>query len=280
MTTYPDLFIIGTQKGGSTSLHKHLSRHPDIGSFHEKEINLFLEGVAVDKRMEALGPAKGGGAYLLDGSVNYSRYPRHGGVPARILDHVGRERPKFIYTLRNPVDRLISQYHWNAQRYGEHRGLLEAAADDDTYVPTGKYDLQMEQYLEHFSLDQFRFVKFERFRADPETEVNAVLDWLGLSPMTIDTEVRLASTDAKTTRRPMFPGLRSFVANTPALRKPLQKVFSDRSLRRLHQSLSREVPRAPVTKEERRELLERYFLDSIEKTEKLLGFDLSDWKTP
>ncbi len=279
MTTYPTLFLIGAQKGGTTSLHKHLARHPEIGSLRDKEINLFLDGVDVAKRLEELGPPKGG-AMILDGSVNYSRYPRQAGVPGRIHAHLGRETPKFIYAMRNPVDRLISQYHWNAQRYGEHRSLLEAAAQDETYVATGQYDLQVAQYLEYFDLDQFKFVLFEDFQADPEAEVNRILEWLGLSPITIETNVRLASTDAKKTRKPTFPLLFSILNNAPWLRRSLQAAFSDRTLRRLHQSFSKEVPRAPVSAQDRQELLETYFLPSIEATETLLDLDLSAWKTP
>ncbi|WP_300064340.1 sulfotransferase [uncultured Roseobacter sp.] len=280
MTHLPNLFIIGTQKGGSTSLHRHMSGHPDIGVFREKEINLFLEGVDIAKRLEELGPPRGGTEYLLDGSINYCRYPRHGGVPGRIVEHVGRETPRFIYTLRNPVDRLISHYFWNSERYGEHRDLMTAAETDDVYVATGQYDLQMAQYLEHFTLSQFCFVRFEAFRADPQAEVNRVLDWLGLPHMVIDTEVRLASTSAKTTRAQRFPGVHAFVTGTPALRRTLQKALPDRTLRRLNRALSKEVVREPVDKETRKLLLERYFLDSIEKTEDLLGLDLEDWKTP
>lgn len=138
----------------------------------------------------------------------------------------------------------------------------------------------MEKYLEYFTLDQFRVMKFEDFRENPETEVNSILEWLGLSLMKIDRNVRLASTDATKTRKPLFPALVALATNTPALRVLLQKTFSDRALRRMHRSLSREVEREIVTSEVRQELLERYFLDSIEKTERLLGLDLSDWKNP
>lgn len=279
MTQYPNLFIIGTQKGGSTSLHRHLSGHPDIGTFREKEINLFLEGVDVEKRLEELGAPRGGDAFVLDGSINYCRHPRHAGVPGRILEHVGQQTPRFLYTLRNPVDRLISHYFWNSERYGEHRSLLEAAAKDDVYVATGQYDMQMAQYLKHFDLDQFLFVRFEAFRADPQTEVNRVLDWLDLPHLEIDTGVRLASTSAKTTRAQRFPRLHGFVTGSPVLRRSLQALLSDRTLRRMNRAMSTEIARQPVDIQVRQELLETYFLSSIDKTEELLGLDLSDWKT-
>lgn len=280
MSQFPNLFIIGTQKGGSTSLYHHLSKHPDIGTFREKECNLFMEGVDIPKHLAALGAPSGGDRYLLDGSINYCRYPRHGGVPERILEHVGRDTPRFIYTMRNPVDRLISQYYWNSERYGEHRDLLTAAEKDDTYVATGQYDMQMAQYLQHFAMDQFLFVQFETFRAAPEAEVNRVLDWLGLSHIDINTEIQLASTSTKTTRSLRLPGLHALVSGTPALRRAVQGMLSDRMIRRLNRLLSREVARQPVDAAVRRELLERYFLESINNTEQMLGLDLSSWKQP
>lgn len=280
MSQFPNLFIIGTQKGGSTSLYHHLSKHPDIGTFREKECNLFMEGVDIPKHLATLGAPSGGDRYLLDGSINYCRYPRHGGVPERILEHVGRDTPRFIYTMRNPVDRLISQYYWNSERYGEHRDLLTAAEKDDTYVATGQYDMQMAQYLKHFAMDQFLFVQFETFRAAPEAEVNRVLDWLGLSHIDINTEIQLASTSTKTTRSLRLPGLHALVSGTPALRRAVQGMLSDRMIRRLNRLLSREVARQPVDVAVRRELLERYFLESINNTEQMLGLDLSSWKQP
>lgn len=280
MSQFPNLFIIGTQKGGSTSLYHHLSKHPDIGTFREKECNLFMEGVDIPKHLAALGAPSGGDRYLLDGSINYCRYPRHGGVPERILEHVGRDTPRFIYTMRNPVDRLISQYYWNSERYGEHRDLLTAAEKDDTYVATGQYDMQMAQYLQYFAMDQFLFVQFETFRAAPEAEVNRVLDWLGLSHIDINTEIQLASTSTKTTRSLRLPGLHALVSGTPALRRAVQGMLSDRMIRRLNRLLSREVARQPVDATVRRELLERYFLESINNTEQMLGLDLSSWKQP
>ena len=72
----------------------------------------------------------------------------------------------------------------------------------------------------------------------------------------------------------------SVLNNSPALRRMLQGMFSDRTLRRLHQSFSKEVPRAVVSKADRQALLETYFLPSIERTETLLDLDLSAWKTP
>ena len=280
MPVLPNLFIIGTQKGGSTTLFHHLSQHRDIATFREKEINLFLEGVDIDVRLRDLGNPVGGDKYVLDGSINYSRYPRHAGVPERILQSVGQETPRFIYTLRNPIDRLLSHYYWNSQRYGEPRNILAAAAHDNLYVVTGQYERQLQQYLQYFSLSQFCFVKFEDLCRDPEAETNRVLDWLGLGPMSIDSKVRMASTHAKTTRELRFPRLHAFVLEFPLLKGVLQKALSDRALRLLHKKLSREVRREPVGKELRQKLLDQYFRDSIEATERMLELDLSDWKVP
>ena len=39
----PDFIIIGTMKGGTTSLHHYLSQHPEIFMSKQKELNFFIE---------------------------------------------------------------------------------------------------------------------------------------------------------------------------------------------------------------------------------------------
>jgi Sulfotransferase family len=59
----PDFVIIGTQRGGTTSLYRYLTQHPDIGSALRKEVHFF------DRYYE-----KGMNWYL-------ANFPMHGEVP-------------------------------------------------------------------------------------------------------------------------------------------------------------------------------------------------------
>ena len=38
---YPDFIIIGTQRGGTTSLYRYLTAHPEIGQAYRKEVHYF-----------------------------------------------------------------------------------------------------------------------------------------------------------------------------------------------------------------------------------------------
>ncbi len=39
----PEFIIIGTMKGGTTSLHYYLSQHPEIFMSKQKELNFFIK---------------------------------------------------------------------------------------------------------------------------------------------------------------------------------------------------------------------------------------------
>src|SRR5450432_1398160 len=108
----PNLIIIGAAKSGSTSLHRYLSIHPEIFMSKEKEIRFFdtrekygrfNRGVdwyrshfPVDK------PIRG------EASPQYALFPKLPDVPQHISDTLGT--PKIIYIVRDPVERLLSDY--------------------------------------------------------------------------------------------------------------------------------------------------------------------------
>src|SRR5262249_9523812 len=107
--TLPNLLIIGARKAGTTSLHEYLSLHPQIFMSEEKELSFFDAdgrwGRGIDwykANFDARYPING------ESSPQYSRYPRTPGVPERIKSVLGM--PKIIYAIRDPVDRILSDY--------------------------------------------------------------------------------------------------------------------------------------------------------------------------
>src|SRR5439155_12956557 len=109
--------IIGTQRGGTTSLDRYLEAHPCIGSAANKDLHFFdrrfLKGLAwyrghFPTRIEKYYAERFHGRTLLtvEASPSYLFHPYARRRVAKALPHV-----KLIVLLRNPVDRAYSQYH-------------------------------------------------------------------------------------------------------------------------------------------------------------------------
>lgn len=274
---YPNLFLIGAAKAGSSTLAFQLKSHPDIG-MAAKEPNIFNQSdlTACRARLESFARTKLPQRWVLDASVNYSQYPKFEHVPYHIAALTEPGAVRFAYMMRNPIDRAISQYFWRRERFGENRPLEEAMAADSVYVMSSRYDIQIRKYLEHFSADQFYFVKHESYYQDVAAAYAALCRWLGITDTHApDVEMNRGATQKDTTKDARFPLINQMYRNSATLRKMVTALPQDIQSK-LSGSMSKTIKREPVTSEQRRFILDRLG-DSIPETENLTGFDLSDW---
>jgi hypothetical protein len=137
-----------------------------------------------------------------EGSPTYMSDPWTAGRVRKMLPDV-----KLIAVLRNPVDRAYSQFR--DSRKGGHEeceSLAEAVAREEerlrpelarmagdpryrswdfsrwSYLYRSRYAEQLEPWLELFPREQFLFVKAEDMFADPQRELDAAHQFLGLPP--------------------------------------------------------------------------------------------------
>ncbi len=103
--TKPDFLIIGTQRGGTTSLFSLLSAHPGIFMPEEKEVHYF--DLNYEKGIDwytAKFPAHPRETKVISGEASpYYLYHPH--VPARVAKDL--PEVKLIALLRDPVNRHI-----------------------------------------------------------------------------------------------------------------------------------------------------------------------------
>jgi hypothetical protein len=103
-----DFFIIGAQKCGTTSLHHYLSLHPALCGSQSKELDYFSYDALFEKGEEwYLSNFKNyrKDQLLFESSPDYCYLPN---IPERIYRY--NPNAKFIFLVRNPVDRAISAY--------------------------------------------------------------------------------------------------------------------------------------------------------------------------
>lgn len=190
--TLPTFFIIGAPKAGTTSLHHYLDQHPGIQMSAIKEPRFFalpengeaqLPGrVATLAEYEALfDPAI---AVRGESSTDYAAHPRREGAPERIKALVPEAR--FIYLVRDPIERSVSHYRMAAALMGETRPLGEALRDAladpaSRYIAPSLYATQLELYLRHFPAERILVVDQAQLLAERRATLGEVFSFLAVA---------------------------------------------------------------------------------------------------
>jgi hypothetical protein len=204
---WPDLFLVGAAKAGTTSLYSELARHPAIYMSPMKEPHFFSR-IEPAPRREAFFPHltdedeylalfRGAANQELLGEASTSYlWDRH--AAERIKRVVPEAR--ILIMLRDPVDRAYSQY-WNDVREGiEKRSFLDALLSEQRsgpggwgvsslYIDCGRYADQVARYLDRFGL-RVHVLFFEDFVKDPAGTIGDVLSFLGLGRANAGGELR------------------------------------------------------------------------------------------
>jgi hypothetical protein len=190
LVTLPTLFIIGAAKAGTTSLHYYLDQHPEIQMSATKEPNFFsgpedglpyplgrVETLADYERLfESAAPVRG------EASVCYTHYPRRKGVPERIKECV--PGAKFLYVVRDPIARSVSQYRYSVAVEGERRSVQEVLRGfEDPSSPCvcpSRYATQLELYLRHFPQDSVLVVDHADLHANRRSTLSEIFRFLSV----------------------------------------------------------------------------------------------------
>lgn len=182
-------------KSGTTYLSELLKAHPDIFMSSPREPCYFVDPRVLRRvwpRMWQRGYWRSVESYLglfaqagdagiiAEGSTVYSQAPLFARVPERILEF--SPEAKFIYILRDPIERTISDYWHRVRWWGERREPLAAIRDNQLYLSTSHYAHQLQSYLRHVPLQRIYVLTIEQLIADPLKNVQALYAWLGVEP--------------------------------------------------------------------------------------------------
>jgi hypothetical protein len=204
----PNLFVVGAQKSGTTTLAVMLSSHPRVFMSTPKEPGYLAFGergyTALDGRgrpahasswvvdserdyLDLFASAPADARYLGEASTWYLSEP---GVPERLRAFSPDAR--VIAILRQPADRAYSAF-CHARRDGEEpceRFADALAMEDDRDGPShllryremGRYARQLHRYYEQFDPDRILVLFYEDLRDDPETLWRRCCEFLGIDP--------------------------------------------------------------------------------------------------
>jgi hypothetical protein len=186
----PDFLVLGTQKGGTTTLQQLLMQHPGVYLAPGKEVHYFSKhwdqptawyashyaGAAPDQHCGDITPF-----YLF-----------HPLVPQRI--HSLLPNAQLIVLLRDPVERALSQYFHSVRLGFETLPLEDALAAEEERLNTGepqhlqehsylsrsRYLEQLDRYLQLFPDRHLLVLQSEAFFADPTATWRRIESFLDL----------------------------------------------------------------------------------------------------
>jgi Sulfotransferase domain len=198
---WPNFFLVGAAKAGTTSIYSYLSQHPCVFFPRVKEPHFFTQVRpaqelrflidAVGKRSAYLRlyARAAGHSVIGDASPSYLWHPE---VPQRISAEA--PKAKIAIILRDPVERAYSHYLMDYREGAQHRPFYEAVLDDLNrtnkgwgvsylYYELGLYANQVQRYLDAFTPERVKILMFEHFRLDPGAVLQELADFLGLDPV-------------------------------------------------------------------------------------------------
>ena len=202
----PSVLIIGTQKGGTTSLFNYMVQHPAVLAPLSKEVHYFdLNYQRGPTWYRARFPytyqLRTGTSITLDASPYYLVHPL---VPQRAAQQL--PEVKLIALLRDPVDRAFSHYQHEIRGGRESLSFSDAIAAEAerlageeervrdgrnyysynhhrySYLLRGQYIEQLRRWMEHFPRAQLLVLQSEWLFRDPAAASSAVYQFLGLAP--------------------------------------------------------------------------------------------------
>lgn len=189
---FPNTFLIGVQKAGTTTLNDWISQHPQVYCYNSlKDIPLFVkfpQPQQLNKRLLLETPAYNSEPVIFHSAVNYIFYPS-------LLQQIAQKQPgaKLILIIRNPVARAISSYFYFRKMLRESHDIETALLyqpkkdfeitrdnNDFTYIEHGFYYQQVKTCLQYFSKEQLLLLDYDELKHDPNHLLKKVYGFLNI----------------------------------------------------------------------------------------------------
>lgn len=201
---WPNLFIAGAPRSGTTSLYHHLRDHPGIYMAPKKEPHFFSDeadrGIWEDEDRLAkateryLSRFEAGRDHPVRGEASTSTL-WHPEAPRRIAERVPDAR--IVASLRDPVER--SHSHFLNRTDGMDVDLsfadaVELELTEDPPYPYGNsvivvpslYGDQVARFLDAFDEDQLLILNFHRWTDDVRGTLRRICTFLDVDPAPVD----------------------------------------------------------------------------------------------
>ncbi len=294
-TKYPNFFIVGAPKCGTTSLVHYLQQSPNI-FFAPKEIHFFGRDLQIVNQLKdtekylnyfnkSTQPLRG------DASVWYL-YSRS--APQEIKQMM--QNPKIIICLRHPVEMIHSLHSENLYNADENEKDFEKALALEYsrtthqniplkarfeqclfYKQNGLYSGHIERWLKEFGKENVHFVLLNELRSNALETTNDCLKFLGEKPLeNMNSDVKNEGKSyGSLVLHQKFKTANNFEKNIIRFLLPSKKLRK-KILDKIYQKNIHVGQQENMSNELRSQLLS-FFKEDIKKTSELIDKNLNHW---
>lgn len=313
MQHLPNFLIVGAVKAGTTSLHEYLQQHPEIYMSPVKETNYFSDedmlfdhfnpdyrqDVNVDVKKYLAGDMKNkihiahirswddyqllfknvaGQKAIGEVSNSYLFCPSTAtAIKSKLPD------AKIVMILRNPAERLFSQFLMNLKlgKITEKDLLKEIEADQKKkikgwgvshlYLEVGNYYAQVKAYYDVFPASQIKVILYDDFKNSPAMVMKDLFSFLGVNAdFQLDMSRRYNEAGM-----PRFGKLNYWLTQM-GIYGLVKRIFSS-GLKEKIKGIIYTRENIPTITPEEKKWLQDYYRDDVNKLSALIGRDLSAW---
>lgn len=295
-----DFVVIGAQKAGSTTLAVGLSQHPDIW-MPATEVDVYRDPVYSASAEQALLRTLRAHSDAARRGIKCPDYLGRAEVPPRLA--ALPVAPKLLVVLRDPVARAVSSYYWHV-RWGllpvedPNIGIAKVldghyAAHDPTssdILDWGLYGKHLTHYLSLYPRELLHILFDWQLRDCPQAAFGSAFGFLGVDTAFLPTiDEKSANEGIYSQQRLRFLKLRNkhrlrwsddgTYATIPPARGLVPWLTSQGVAVADRYLLSHLFDNSrPELSADLLAALRKYYRDDVERTEAMLGVDLSAWK--
>ena len=307
---YPNTFLIGAPKAGTTSMAKYLAQHPEVYFSIPKEpfhhctdfTKLVAKhGFGSESRYASLfEKATAHHRVVMEGSTAYLQSRE----AVRRIEHSTDSQARYIVMLRDPASLVASFHRTQLIAFNETERNLQTAwllqegrasgaePMPDTcinaaflqYRDVASLGSQVERLLETVAPDRVHFVVFDDFRSNPSAEYESTVAWLGIQPRPL-LEITHENPGTKQHR---YAAAGRFIQRPPTKLLPVVRAVRNQLRQPRFRSVNKALSRAFWDKSSPVPEIPTNFLQSLRqefetdvlKLQRLTGRDLGNWLTP
>ena len=272
----PSFFVLGPPRTGTSWLHEVLSPHTNLPS-PTKETRFF--DVHFDRGLDwyaARFPEVRNDRPTGEVAPTYFASPE-----ARHRISQMAPQAKLIIIFRHPVQRVVSLYRVK-RAYGMLSWSLEEALQrDPELLESGKYASQLKEWQSKFPEDQILVTFYDDLRTSPQKFLDKITEFIGIPPIEVgDDALRQVHSSERLTQP------RNYLLTRGALgfadwckAHNLDNVVSAVRNSRLMKMFIGSGPEFQQLSSTAKARISAAFIPEVENLERLMGRDLSHWKT-
>ena len=277
-----NFMLIGAMKCGTSTLAHILKNHPDIGFSRIKEPQFFSRTknwkLHINEYHSLFNFCED--KIFGEASTLYTSYPQNNlEIWNDIYEY--NNNMKFLYIVRNPVDRAISHYMHNYER-GFIDATIENSLKFSNILNTGRYFTQIKPFIDKFGLENVLILNFDDLlfnRAGVLREISGFLK-IDFSKFTNYEDVHQNITIGGR-KKSMNHRFVMGIINKYKLR-PLIDLIPEKTidfiLEQFFSNSHRKFSKKPKLSEEYREMIINLNILDIAELEKITKKDFSKWK--